>query len=202
MNKVDEWLFFAETDLKSAKILLAEDVYFEVGFHAQQVVEKCLKAVLVSTGQRVPKIHSLPALLEKVSSTNNNFSSFEEAVKFLDPFYVSTRYPDVSEESLEERMPTQEEAKQAVKYAEDIFRFTTKALEDDKTQKGFGQILVLIVIALVGIGGYFFYKQQVFQPPAQVACTMEAKICPDGSSVGRTDPNCEFTECPADETAN
>ena len=27
-------------------------------------------------------------------------------------------------------------------------------------------------------------------------CTMDAKICPDGSSVGRTWPNCEFTECP------
>jgi hypothetical protein len=29
-----------------------------------------------------------------------------------------------------------------------------------------------------------------------VACTLEAKICPDGSSVGRTGPNCEFAPCP------
>ena len=29
-----------------------------------------------------------------------------------------------------------------------------------------------------------------------VACTMEAKQCPDGSYVGRTGPNCEFTPCP------
>lgn len=29
-----------------------------------------------------------------------------------------------------------------------------------------------------------------------VACTMEAKICPDGSSIGRTGPKCEFTPCP------
>lgn len=27
------------------------------------------------------------------------------------------------------------------------------------------------------------------------ACTMEAKLCPDGSSVGRTGPNCEFAPC-------
>lgn len=27
-------------------------------------------------------------------------------------------------------------------------------------------------------------------------CTMEAKVCPDGSSVGRTGPNCEFAPCP------
>lgn len=29
-----------------------------------------------------------------------------------------------------------------------------------------------------------------------VACTMDAKICPDGSSVGRVGPNCEFAACP------
>lgn len=28
-----------------------------------------------------------------------------------------------------------------------------------------------------------------------IGCTMEAKICPDGSSVGRTGPNCEFEKC-------
>ncbi|MFA5936060.1 MAG: hypothetical protein WC787_04380 [Patescibacteria group bacterium] len=32
--------------------------------------------------------------------------------------------------------------------------------------------------------------------PGPVACTMEAKICPDGSSVGRQGPNCEFAPCP------
>lgn len=29
-----------------------------------------------------------------------------------------------------------------------------------------------------------------------VACTMEAMVCPDGSAVGRSGPNCEFTPCP------
>src|ERR1043165_8258427 len=29
-----------------------------------------------------------------------------------------------------------------------------------------------------------------------VACTDEAKLCPDGSYVGRTGPNCEFAVCP------
>jgi hypothetical protein len=35
---------------------------------------------------------------------------------------------------------------------------------------------------------------------AQQACTQEAKICPDGSSVGRTGPNCAFAPCPGDTT--
>lgn len=38
-------------------------------------------------------------------------------------------------------------------------------------------------------------------PPGQgggaVACTQEAKLCPDGSYVGRTGPNCEFAACPS-----
>lgn len=38
-------------------------------------------------------------------------------------------------------------------------------------------------------------------PPAQ-ACTMDARICPDGSAVGRTGPNCEFAPCPGEETSD
>ena len=30
------------------------------------------------------------------------------------------------------------------------------------------------------------------------ACTMEAKLCPDGSAVGRVGPNCEFAACPSE----
>lgn len=29
-----------------------------------------------------------------------------------------------------------------------------------------------------------------------VACPMDARVCPDGSSVGRQGPNCEFANCP------
>ena len=29
-----------------------------------------------------------------------------------------------------------------------------------------------------------------------IACSQEAKICPDGSAVGRQGPNCEFAACP------
>ena len=32
--------------------------------------------------------------------------------------------------------------------------------------------------------------------PSAKACTMEAKLCPDGTSVGRSGPNCEFAPCP------
>ena len=36
------------------------------------------------------------------------------------------------------------------------------------------------------------------QPTEPKACTMEAKLCPDGSYVSRTGPNCEFAKCPGE----
>ncbi len=32
-----------------------------------------------------------------------------------------------------------------------------------------------------------------------VICTMDAKICPDGSYVARQGPDCEFAPCPSEE---
>lgn len=34
------------------------------------------------------------------------------------------------------------------------------------------------------------------QPPGGAMCTTEAKICPDGTGVGRTGPDCAFAPCP------
>src|SRR5687768_14703724 len=67
-------------------------------------------------------------------------------------------------------------------------------------------ISILLVIVSVGVGAFFLGQRtasnKVAPTPTQVACTEEAKICPDGSSVGRVGPNCEFAPCPVDETAN
>ncbi len=52
-------------------------------------------------------------------------------------------------------------------------------------------ILVLMVV-LVGC-------LQENQGP--VACTLDAKICPDGTAVGRIAPNCEFAPCPGDSAS-
>ncbi len=68
-------------------------------------------------------------------------------------------------------------------------------------------ILIIILVATIAGGGILAW-QYWWLPKEEandVACTMEAKVCPDGSAVGRTGPNCEFTECPAakaDETAD
>ena len=62
-------------------------------------------------------------------------------------------------------------------------------------------IFTLLFIALLGVAGAVYFYSPVSSPVAvvsdtTVACTEEAKVCPDGSSVGRTEPNCEFAPCP------
>ena len=54
--------------------------------------------------------------------------------------------------------------------------------------------LVLGILVLVAAGGLYLSSIQKKVP--QMACTMEAKLCPDGSSVGRSGPKCEFAACP------
>jgi cytochrome b subunit of formate dehydrogenase len=55
-------------------------------------------------------------------------------------------------------------------------------------KKYFAAIIVIVFVALTGA----IVWRNFFSAPEQVACTEEAKICPDGSSVGRTGPNCRL----------
>ncbi len=53
-------------------------------------------------------------------------------------------------------------------------------------------IAIVVLLAASAYGAYYYWHKS--QPKA---CTQEAKQCPDGSYVGRTGPNCEFTACPS-----
>ncbi len=56
----------------------------------------------------------------------------------------------------------------------------------------------LVAFTLAGVTGACSKSQKDSTPPGDgPACTEEAKVCPDGSSVARGGPNCEFAECPA-----
>ncbi|MEO5927355.1 MAG: hypothetical protein ABIO72_01500 [Patescibacteria group bacterium] len=68
-------------------------------------------------------------------------------------------------------------------------------------------VTVIAVVLMVVAVGYIVWSSfstnvPVIDEPTPVACTMEAKICPDGSSVGRTGPKCEFAACPAAPSGN
>ncbi|MEK7613679.1 MAG: hypothetical protein AAB439_02275 [Patescibacteria group bacterium] len=61
----------------------------------------------------------------------------------------------------------------------------------------FKDVLVVVfgLLALAAIwGGWKLYEAS--RGSDIVACTADAKLCPDGSAVGREGPNCEFAACP------
>lgn len=57
----------------------------------------------------------------------------------------------------------------------------------------------MIILLLTVITGTIYLKinNQITDQDesGQVFCTKEAKLCPDGSTVGRQGPDCEFEEC-------
>jgi hypothetical protein len=55
-------LAYAEDDLRMARLGLEEGIYNQVCFHAQQCVEKCLKALLAKEGGLVPRTHKVDDL--------------------------------------------------------------------------------------------------------------------------------------------
>lgn len=63
-----------------------------------------------------------------------------------------------------------------------------------KTEK---VLVVVLAVLVIGVAGVFaFQKLSQSKTNEPVACTLEAKQCPDGSYVSRTGANCEFVECP------
>ncbi len=55
-------------------------------------------------------------------------------------------------------------------------------------------LIIGIAIIIATIAGVVAWQRFFGEKP--VACTMEAKLCPNDSYVGRTGPKCEFAPCP------
>lgn len=53
-------------------------------------------------------------------------------------------------------------------------------------------ILIAIVFAWIG-----YANREQSETPAGNFCTLDALVCPDGSAVGRSGPECEFEACPS-----
>jgi hypothetical protein len=66
----------------------------------------------------------------------------------------------------------------------------------EQTHNIYKMLSIALLCLFIGLGvGYVVAKKPIalFQPKG---CTMEARLCSDGSAVGRSGPNCEFDPCP------
>lgn len=59
-------------------------------------------------------------------------------------------------------------------------------------------VTLIVVAVLAVLIAFWVGTTRIAKAPIDgVACTQEAKLCPDGSAVGRTGPNCQFAPCPS-----
>jgi HEPN domain-containing protein len=113
---VRQWLQKADNDLKTARhtLLIPDDCPCDtVCFHAQQCVEKCLKAILVCSQTPFSKTHDLEELSLLLPSSFRIPLAVEELAE-LTPHATNSRYPD------DWRSPGRGEAEWAVTAAERI----------------------------------------------------------------------------------
>ena len=85
----------AEQDLAAAEILLNNTTRLPsvIAFHAQQAVEKCLKAILVRHRIYFPKTHDLGKVLALVAECEPATAERLQESTLLTPFGAEGRYP-------------------------------------------------------------------------------------------------------------
>jgi HEPN domain-containing protein len=110
------WIKKAESDLKTAKDEIqtenpAEDT---ICFQGQQCIEKFL---------RFGKTHNIAELIELCKEIDEDFEKlYDIKAESLTPYAVEIRYPD------EFYFPSLEEAKEAIKIAEEVKSFVIEKL--------------------------------------------------------------------------
>jgi HEPN domain-containing protein len=84
----------ADRDIKTMILLanITESDDEAIGFHAQQAVEKCLKAVLSLHQIPFRKTHDLGELIDLMSDAGKPIPPEASELDFLNPFAVTFRY--------------------------------------------------------------------------------------------------------------
>lgn len=127
----NDWLGAASTDIESIGYLLQnERLTGHVAFHAQQAIEKTLKALMEEHEYRVPRIHSLSKLFE-CCSAYIDFQFDEDIVIALDSLYIESRYPGEFG-LLPEGKPTLKQAQIFYTFAQEVYQTVMKILDPGK----------------------------------------------------------------------
>ena len=128
VRKVKDWISYADDDLRLAKNTLEtmkeECPYNLVAYHAQQCVEKYLKAYLVYLCVDFPYTHDIFKLMQLFGVEAHWIEKIQNA-KDLTIYGVSSRYPEENEQV------TKEEAYQAVSIADNVKQVVRLALLDN-----------------------------------------------------------------------
>ena len=75
-----------------------------IGFHAQQAVEKALKAVLVAGGWELRRTHDIRFLLDELESTGIELPPRLAEADWLTPWATELRYDDFADDPLDRQL--------------------------------------------------------------------------------------------------
>lgn len=124
-DDVKNWIVKAENDLKVAmhEIETKEPVTDAICFHAQQCVEKYLKAFLVYYNQSFRKTHNISEILVICIEKDPEFKNLQQInAHELTVYATELRYPEFF------HIPSIEEAKEAIEIAKKVKEFVIKKL--------------------------------------------------------------------------
>ena len=92
-KQTENWLNAAKDDLiLIGEIILNEHLTHMVAFHAQQAIEKSIKAILEEKESQVPRIHNIINLkgkIEKYIELDVEQETFDQ----INELYIDSRYP-------------------------------------------------------------------------------------------------------------
>jgi len=123
---VKNYLFLANGDLKTAEdeLNMQNPVTNTVCFHAQQCIEKYLKAFLTLIGQPFGKTHDIAELIELSKKFDTDFDQlYHLKANKLTRYAVEVRYPD------EFYIPSLQEAKESIDIAKNVKQFVLEKLK-------------------------------------------------------------------------
>jgi HEPN domain-containing protein len=126
LDLAKEWLRYAKSDLNTAKHMF-KDVHpkeTEIScYHTHQCAEKSLKAYLIARKIDPPHIHDLIELIMLCTAQESGFSIIQSYCISLNPYGVQVRYPN--ELAVDDNITGQ-----AINYAEKVFEFCEKMIND------------------------------------------------------------------------
>jgi len=132
MNGISrEWLRSALMDLRSIEKVIDDEFLTPIAcFHAQQCVEKSLKAVLENDGNEVPKSHNVIKLYGLIQERHEFLLDFDWLQR-VGELYIDARYP--SEFGLlPNGKPSTAEAGEYYRFAKEVYEMVEVLLLEAK----------------------------------------------------------------------
>jgi len=134
MKRVTEaWLIKAAEDLDAIRSLRGNpQLTGVVAFHAQQCVEKCLKAVAEERAGNVPRVHDLRRLWEVVADQFPEVPDMD-LLRELTDVYTDCRYPgDLG--LMPSGKPTEKDAARFEQFADQMYTVVLSLLQSQAKQ--------------------------------------------------------------------